>query len=278
MKKLLALSLAATMFLVPQVSFAEQTSDVQLDGEALVQKGSKVIFKADEIKDAKEILKKAKKLSKEEIKAEGMIAKSSNKDEKVKLNVHRWEQKLEAIQNPDGSIVEKYAVNTIADIGTQSVSAAAAEPTGTYSNDPSSDIDSTSSVKTNMTYYYYIYKDGINNTTVWIKGHAFYASFTKLDSQVSGITQLTLSMYEQGNLYGGGRLGTDVIINNPIASPVFGTNYYINVNNYAPFHYVNTTDGISGNAGYFKATFKRGTSGTLSFTAGISKGAAAIPW
>ncbi|MEZ2657361.1 hypothetical protein [Aneurinibacillus aneurinilyticus] len=59
---------------------------------------NKVLFKAAEIKDEKEILEKAKKLSEEEIRENNISVTSDNIDEEVKLlDVYQLEQKLESV-------------------------------------------------------------------------------------------------------------------------------------------------------------------------------------
>ncbi|MCI1694495.1 hypothetical protein [Aneurinibacillus aneurinilyticus] len=276
MKKLLALSLSATVLLLPQVSFAQeptnQPTEQQIE-QMLNSQENKVLFKAAEIKDEKEILEKAKKLSEEEIRENNISVTSDNIDEEVKLlDVYQLEQKLESVQTPDGATIETYAVNTVSNIGV-----AAADPNGTPSSTTEPDENSSRSVSANMTYYYYVYKDGPNNTTIWIKGNYFQVKFTKQDSQITGITSLKLGLFEGGNTYGGGRIAPDRKFEEPKANAVFGQDYKIYASNYGGFHYINTSDGISGTSGYFRAEFKRGI-GSISWTGGIPKGSGYIPW
>ncbi|MED4732443.1 hypothetical protein P9597_31050 [Aneurinibacillus migulanus] len=273
MKKLLALSLSTTVLLLPQVSFAQeptnQPTEQQIE-QMLNSKENKVLFKATEIKDEKEILEKAKKLSKEEIRENNISVTSDNIDEEVKLlDVYQLEQKLESVQTPDGATIETYAVNTVSNIGIT------ADPNGTPSSTTEPDENSSSSVSANMTYYYYyVYKDG---TTIWIKGNHFQTKFTKLDNQITGIASLKLGLFEGGNTYGGGRIAPDRKYEEAKANAVFGQDYKIYASNYGGFHYINTSDGVSGTSGYFRAEFKRGI-GTISWTGGITKGSGYIPW
>ncbi|WP_027417277.1 hypothetical protein [Aneurinibacillus terranovensis] len=261
MKKLLVIGLTAATLLTPQLAFADgqanqpvQTEKAEVPSlKVLDQKNQKVLFKEDQITDVDKILKKARKLTDDEIKKEGLEVISTNKDEKLKVDAYRYDQKLQEVENSDGSRVSLYASNTI---------------TGIYTTDTRDRTDNTASVSVHEVYYYYYYTEA---GSAYVKGHAFYANFSKLDSQVSGFTNLTLHMQEGGNVYGGGRIAPDKVIDNPIVGPTFGVVYKIFEPDTQPFHYINITDNLSATSGWFKATLKRGT-GTWIFTDGILQG------
>lgn len=264
MKKIMAFGLATSMLLTPHFALADEPTNQeskQLPSfDILNQKDQKTIFKADEIKDEEVILSKATKLTPEEIKKEGISITSDDKNDKLDLDVYRYNQKLHEVQNPDGSTISLNAQNTVTVIGD-------------YRNTREDGVtDGTKSVSVNQTFYYYQYNQGGSS---YVKAHAFYATFAKLDSQVSGFTNLTLYLKEGGNHYEGSGLVPDRKVADAKVSPTFGTTYKTFEPTGAPFHYINISDNIGVSAGYFQATFKRGT-GTWTFKDGILKGSGSI--